>query len=636
MSKRRKIRRRREPVVKDEAYYQRQAETRALVLKILKITFLGVIALCFTAFALRWGYRQLRRHESAKLVSIAESYIKQGKIKEAVMSLDTAMRVNPANTEALVIRARLSYSQNEGSDAIASFDKIFYAQKLTLSDLRPYARLAASHGRWDFAERLANAPDPKFDPAMTHIIHADLLALRGKYHEAEEELRKGVKVDTVDTGHIALIQFLASRDDSDKTHDEVFHLLKELSARKSLIGAEAMADALNNPGLIPAGEVNEWIKLLRNHPMATPQMLLVADAAAVRADPSSKSVVTESLIARLSHASLDQRMLGAKWLIAEGESEKVLALISREQAFTNLESFQLWIGACELSKRWDDILAALNSSANPMPPLAARLLKAEVLAKAGHSDESQAEFQKIWEDVGTKQPDCYEVIACLASLDKKGEGDLFKAAFWKLLSDPATAWHTLQEVVSIVRSQRDAVALKKIYALAADSPTLSKNPVVLNQLAYLDLVLGHPADSAAFAAMVARITTNPNELSFHATYALALLLSGQKGEALQQLEKLQAVDPARLMPDQLAIMAGILAQNGEQDLSRRIQVAIPKQALSEQEWTLLNHNMESLPQPVAPSPEASLPPTLKNTKPALTLPLGTNSPITNPTLPSAQ
>jgi len=628
-----KRRRRPARVVRDEAYFLRKARERALLVAILKITFIAALFLAVSALALRWGYRALSKHESARLVTMAESFLKEGKLKEANMSLDTALRVYPSNTQALVMRARLAYSQNEGSDTIASFDQLFAARRLSISDLRPYARLAATHGRLDFAQRLADAPDPRFDPALSHVIHADLLALRGKYSDAEQELRAGLKVDTVDTAHIALIQFLSARDESDATRKEVFSLLKDLSSRNSAVGAEAMADALNNPGLIPAGEQAEWIKLLRAHPRVSPQMLLVADAASVRMDPASRPAVTEALITRLSHASLDERMLGARWLIAEKEPEMVFTLISRDQAFTNKESFHLWLTACQLCSRWDDILAALEVPSNPLSSLTLQLLRAETLSKAGRSAEAHAAFQAIWAREGNRQPGCYEVIDCLAALPNNVEKELFTECFSKLLSDTATAWPALEQVVATLRVQRDATLIRQIYSLAAASPVLANNPVVLNAIAYLDLIINQSADPSTFASMLSRITSNPNEISFRATYALALLLSGQKGEALLQLQKLQTVDPARLTSDQLAIMAGILAQNGDQILSRRIQTAIPKQTLSEQEWLLLNKNMASLGAPASPSSQSSpatadIPiQTISNAKPRLFEGSSTNSSI---------
>jgi hypothetical protein len=184
-----------------------------------------------------------------------------------------------------------------------------------------------------------------------------------------------------------------------------------------------------------------------------------------------------------------------------------------------------------------------------------------------------------------------------------------------------------------LRVQRDATLIRQIYSLAAASPVLANNPVVLNAIAYLDLIINQSADPSTFASMLSRITSNPNEISFRATYALALLLSGQKGEALLQLQKLQTVDPARLTSDQLAIMAGILAQNGDQILSRRIQTAIPKQTLSEQEWLLLNKNMASLGAPASPSSQSSpatadIPiQTISNAKPRLFEGSSTNSSI---------
>jgi hypothetical protein len=180
------------------------------------------------------------------------------------------------------------------------------------------------------------------------------------------------------------------------------------------------------------------------------------------------------------------------------------------------------------------------------------------------------------------------------------EKELFTECFSKLLSDTATAWPALEQVVATLRVQRDATLIARFTHWLQHPRFLPIIPWCSMQSAYLDLIINQSADPSTFASMLSRITSNPNEISFRATYALALLLSGQKGEALLQLQKLQTVDPARLTSDQLAIMAGILAQNGDQILSRRIQTAIPKQTLSEQEWLLLNKNMASLGAPASP------------------------------------
>ncbi|MFM8365779.1 MAG: tetratricopeptide repeat protein, partial [Verrucomicrobiota bacterium] len=127
-----------------------------VVLKILKnrifwaclaaILFLGVAAI-----GGRWAHGKWTNRQSWKLAGIAEQQAREGQTNEALMSLETALRLRPDNPSALRQLARLRTSLGQRQEALAAWQKLSEANALTADDAQNYALLAGLDGEWALA-----------------------------------------------------------------------------------------------------------------------------------------------------------------------------------------------------------------------------------------------------------------------------------------------------------------------------------------------------------------------------------------------------------------------------------------------------------------------------------------------------
>ena len=558
-------------------------------------TLLIVIGVIGVLVAIYFGYRQLRKIQSQRLTTMALSYLKENKVKEAKMSLQTALRLSPTNPVALRLQARLMQVQGESGESLATYSQLARSGKMSLADLRPYASTAERQGDPALADRLASAAAQN-NPLLGHLIKADLLVIRKQPDAAVEELRTAIKEDAGDKNHAAdmarreLVTLLmtrmsaASPDQFAKNRADVLDLLRELGSRETPLGPESLVMALQS-GVIPPAERAAWIQRLRSHPKATPELLLVADAASIQSDPSQKGAVVAAMLARVKSAPLELRLAAARLLIELQDPTDAAALISREEALKNAPTFGLWMQAMRMTGHDAELLAALALPSNPLPPHLRDLFRAEELKRTGDGEKGEEAFRKAYDDHvihGSKDP---ERLQSLIILSGDGEQELFEKGYVMLLADPAKAQMTLNAVKQGIRSQRDSAKLLRVLELASASPSLAGSLALQNDLDHTRLLMNQQVD---FAQVKSRMEANPNEFAFRVTEALAMIKEGSSTKALEVLESIEAeVDATRLPPDQMAVLAMAMAAYGEQKKAASLLSASRKDLLSEQEIALL-------------------------------------------------
>ena len=558
-------------------------------------TLLIVLVILITLSGLYYGYRQLRKVQSQRLTTMALSYLQENKVKEARMSLETALRLFPSNPVALRLQARLMQVQGESSESLSAYSQLARSGKMSLADLRPYAVTAERQGDPALADRLAEAAS-KNNPLLGHLVRADLLSLRKQPDAAAEQLRVAIQEDASDKNHPGdmarrdLVQLLmtrmgaASPDQLAKNRAEVLVLLRELGSRETPLGPESLAMALRS-GVVPTAESTAWIRKLREHPKVTPELLLFSDAASIQADPAQKGAVVAAMITRVKSAPLEQRLAAMRLLMELRDPTTAAGLITSEEALKNVQAFTLWMQVMRITGRDAELLAALSLPSNPLPPHLRDLFRAEELKRSGGSAKGEEAFQKAYEDHvvhGTGDP---ERLQTLIILSADGEQELFEKGYAMLLADPAKAQATLTAVKQGIRSQRDSAKLLRVLELASASPSLAGSLALEDDLDHTRLLMNQQVD---LGKVKSRMEANPNEFAFRVTEALALMKSGESAKALGVMENIETdVDAMRLPPDQMAVLAMAMAAYGDQKKAAGLLSGGRMDLLSLQESALL-------------------------------------------------
>jgi hypothetical protein len=571
-----------------------------------KRTLLIVIGVLGTLAALYFGYHQLRKIQSRRLTAMAVSYLKENKVPEAKMSLQTALRLSPSNPQALRLQARLNQVQGQGGESLSSYSQLARSGKMSLGDLRPYASLAERQGDHVLADRLASAAS-KNSPLLGHLIKADLLVIRKQPDIAAEELREAIKEGSkegskenpaaVDQARMDLVKALSIHHPDDppeqiqKNQQEAFALIQELGSRPNELGAASLVTAIRS-GIVPSAELPVWITRLRAHPKVTPEMLLFADAVTIQSDPAQKDAVIAAMISRVKSAPPKERFAAAQLLIEMQDPSDAAGLIKSDEALQSAASFALWMQAKRMSGHDDEVLKALSQSGNPLPAHVRDLDRAALLRKLHGDNEAKAAYEMAYNDHvlhGTNDKERLETVVMLSATGEQGlaeQGEKF------LLADSSASEARLHTLSDGMRYTHDSAKLLKLLELASASPSLATNLKLQNDLDYQRLLLGQSVD---LEHLRARVAGNPNEFAFRVTEAVALMKAGKNSEALGVLENIEAdVDATKLPPSQMAVLAAAMAANGDQkkasalmslcrgDFLTKEEIALVKEAFANQ------------------------------------------------------
>ncbi len=561
------------------------------ILLLLLLAFLGG-----AAYGSYWAYGKLKGRQSRKLTKMAAEYLQQGKVAEAAMSLDTAVRLKPNNAEALRLLAHLKGATGEGPKSLENWRKLAESGSLTLEDLAQYAAAAARENDWALAERIADAAATGGNSVLRHLLRAELLTSKNDVPGAEAELRLAVEADKTGTAQAALARFLIARRFNSATAPKILKLLREVSKLQDERGVDAIATAMRI-GVVPPAELPIWINALREHPKANARTLFLADTVEWQSNPASKPAVLERMLKRMQGAPVDDRAAGVQFLVLIGEPAQAAALLSRDEALKNREVFSLWLNAQFLIKNWSAILDALSQPNLPLPAYLTKLCSGRALVMSGHESDGRAAYAEGLQQSSENKAD---LLQALTYLNLAGEDQFFEQGIKHVLSDPATAKESFIKILPSVAMRRDAARTRRVYEIAAaTSPDLAKDLTLQNDLAYLNLLLGLPEDTKKVAF---QSDANPRDFAFRVTYALALLRAGKNKEALTLLENCEPdVFVPALPPHHKAIVAIALAANGRKKEALGAISTVPPQELSVQEIELLRSYL--------PQPESSPPPT---------------------------
>ena len=557
------------------------------------LILLVVAGFCYGGY---WAYGKYKGRQSMRLTKMAAEYLKKGKVAEATMSLETAIRLKPKNSEALRLMARLQGAAGEGPKSLDAWRKLAESGSLTLEDLSQYALTAAREGDWALADRIVNSITVGGNAVLSHMLRAELLISKNDLPGAEAELRWAVEADKTGNSRAALARFLLTRRLNAETAPEIRELLREISKQPDAIGMEALATAITR-GLVPPAELPVWVAALRAHPRVDAKSLLLADVTDIQLQPETKPAVIAKMLQRMQGASVDNRTLGVQFLILMNEPAQAAALVTRDEAVKKRETFALWLDAQSLSKNWPSILDALAQPNLPLPEYLSTLYRGRAMVMSGKEAEGRAAYGEALQKASPNKPD---FLQSLAYLHLAGEDQLFEQGFQQVLSDPSTAKESFRQLLPSVMMRRDAARTRRAYEIAAaTSPELANDPTLQNDMAYLNLLLGLPEDTKKLAF---QSEANPRDFSFRSTYALALLKTGKNKEALALLDNCEPdIHVASLPPHHKAIVAAALAANGRRNEALGTASILPPQQLSVQEIEFVRSYLAQLEPTPAPA-----------------------------------
>lgn len=502
-------------------------------LKILKnrgfwVSIAIVLVLCGSVATGLWAHGKWTNRQSWKLAGLAEQQVREGRTEEALMGLETALRLRPDNPSALRQLARLRTSLGQRQEALAAWQKLSEANALTAADAQDYALLAGTDGEWALANLIIDRFRAGNQGPEPELLLAGILDMRGDKAAAEKSLRQAVEKDKTVRSRALLARFLLTNRLNPSTTPEILALHRGLIELPNDTGAEALAAALV-AGIVPPKERAKWIETLRNHPKSTPELLLAADSAEAASDPAAIPLLAAKVSSRLEKSPVEQRRAGLLWLARHNQPERALRLLARDEAIADPDSFSAWIEALASTGQVEKIPETLGLPANPFPAYRSALYRARALQLLGKKVDSAQAYQSA---LAASAGDSTATNLALTFLHDAGETALFEAELTKLLDTPETARPAIHALLPFVAKRRDIEAIRNFHTNALAAPGVLNKTQVQNEIDYCDLVLGRPVEITRLAELARR---NPGNLAFRTTHALALFRAGKNTQALSEL-----------------------------------------------------------------------------------------------------
>jgi hypothetical protein len=561
---------------------------------------LALIPIIVVVGSIIWAVPKLKARQSREFLKVAESYLNTGKTREAVISLNSSLRLMPDNQAALRLLARIQTAQGDPV-ALDNWNKLLATGKVQLEDVIMCAQVAANQQDWARADRLAGATGAFGNNALPHLIRARLLRMKGDPAMIEAELRQAVEKDETLLSKRALAELLLSQQLNEAKSEETFELLKGVSKAQDATGAEALAAALTG-GVVPASELPAWIAAIRSHPHSSQRLLCLADytESVTRLVPHAS--VVAKLKVRVEKTPLKDRAEAMEWLFKMGEPALAADLLSPNEAMESESSYCLWLDANSLIGNWPEILKSLDDPANPIKEdYLIQLYKAGTYAIAGRPEEAESLFKSAYEQ---SQGDREKFLKCIAFLNISRRDDLFESGLRELLSDPINATSSFKFLLPSTYLRRDSAATLRFYELAAtSSPQLAEDIALQNRLLYLRILMGQEQNAKEAAALS---QANPMDHSLRVTHAFAVFKSGNPVDALKILEASeQGIAASTLLPHEKAVVAAVLAANDRTKDAELVARMLQPNQLSVQEIQLVQNSFSSR-EKASPAPTSAM------------------------------
>ena len=551
----------------------------------LALALVPVVAACW---GIVWLTPKLKARQSQEFLKVAEGYLNTGKTREAVISLNSSLRLMPDNPSALRLLARIQTAQGDPV-ALDNWNKLLATGKVKLEDLIMFAQVAANQQDWALADRLADATALSGNKGLPHLIRARLLRLKGDPSLIEAELRQAIEKDETLLSKRALAELLLSQRLNETQSREVFEILREISKSQDAIGAEALASALFK-GIVPPDEIPGWIAAIRAHPYSSQRLLCMADYTQSLCGLASHDEVVTKLRARIEKAPLKERAEGMEWLLNMGEPEMAANLLSPSEAQLSESSYFIWLDANSLIGNLPMVLKSLDDPANPIKEdYLIQLYKAGAYVTAGRQEEAEPLFFSAFEQ---SQADKTKFLRCLAFLNISRRDDLFEKGLEKVLSDSSDAADCFKALLPSTYLRRDSAATLRYYELAAQcSPQLASDMALTNDLFYLKILMGQQEVAEKVAALS---QANPMDQSLRITHAFAVLKSGNSAGALKVLQDSEKQMAATtLFPHEKVVVAAILNANDRAKEAELVTRMVQPHQLSVQEIQLVQNSFSS-------------------------------------------
>ncbi len=559
-----------------------QSHSRRLFLRSLAILGLALLVLGVLAAA---GYHVFSGWRARDLAAKAKANFENANHRLAWLQINSAKDLRGEDPDVLRVMAVIEGGMGRAS-ALQHYEKLSEKTELTPEDLLARAEIATRFGDEAQFEMAVKALEESGRASEAAPLRMARKLGKGDIDRAIAEARSAVGAGDDPVLKLALGRLLVQR------YRPEFGSGRNPSAQ-ALAGSAEAAQIIDS--LLDTPQREEALAFALSQAQAEPQVrlrwaaaamekvvtdnpaLLPAAAVLLRSGQKTPQQVHEQLRPVFDAAPLDRRAAYALWLTGAGLPKEALTLITAQEAGESTAAFGARTEALFASENLDGVLAAVEAGGNVDADVRFAA-KARAEYARGRGPQGGAAALREAMDAAAK---ARRLEFILPTGDALGASNVVDAALAELCADPAVADYVFRVARDrFVRRGRPSLLAAAFERAQSASP---QGAAVQDYTRYLALT----GDGAvALAETAAACEAEPSNANFRITHALNLLRHDRPAEALAAFDDL-TVFADRLPPAQLAVIAAVLAANGDSARARAAAIAVDPQLLQPGEYRLV-------------------------------------------------
>ena len=527
------------------------------------ITFTGLAIYFFTG----WRAQDL----ASKAVASAEA----GNFRLAAIQIESARQLRSKHPAILKAKAMVASLAGDPSSAELWAKMPRHGVELSPHEMSSRAEALVKFGNPDQREQALADLDAAGLPVEASVARARLAFQSGSLENAVLHARKAVAADPAPGNKLLLARALIARhrpflrNAKENLSAETRSAIEEASRLiDSLAGTPEANDALAL-GLVALttdpSMSRQWANTAWQTPSVTNPALLPAASWLIASGEMTKSDVIAKLRFIFAGSALPHRAALAEWLIAQGETQMVLDMISARDAAQHPTAFIAYTKALARQRDWEKLLSSANQGANVPEPvrLLATAYAAKEMEKSGMAEKATLDALKAAAGTPLLAP-------TLKATDGLGLENLVDEYLINMCADAAN----VDQAFAASRQRFEAAGQHEQLgrAFRTAQKTSPEAESVADYARYLDLVAGRPVDPALTLGAVAKNERSPMA---RITHALALWKDGKPEEAFGVFTNFTLFFDT-LSPSAQAAVTAIWGAKGDvagaEELAQRVEV----------------------------------------------------------------
>lgn len=531
------------------------------------------------------GYHFFTGWRARDLAAKAKDNFEKANYRMAWLQINSAKDLRPEEPEVLRVLGQIEGAMGR-VNALGYYEKLSQKSELTPEDLQARAEIAARFGNDEQFNQAIDALEKSGKVQEAGKIRTARKLRRGDVDRAITEARAAASASDDPELKLTLARLLLQRyrpefgpgltpsAEAMAGSAEVVEIIDGLLATPKR--GEVLAFALNEVGTAPDNRIR-WANAAMEQVQADNPALLPAAAVLVRNGQKTPQQIHDQFRPVFDAAPLDRRAAYALWLTGAGMPKEALTLITAQEAGESTAAFGARTEALFAMQNLDGVLAAVEAGGNVDADVRLAVKTRAEYARGRGAQGGAAALREAM-DAAAKSGRLELIIPTGDALNASAVVDERLA---ELCGDPAVADYVFRVARDrFTRSGRASLLSSSYERARTASP---QSAAVEDYRRYLALT---GDEEISLEETAAASTAEPANVNFRITHALNLLEHGRSAEALEAFDTI-TVFADRLPPGQLAVIAAVLAANGDTTRAQTAAASIDPDRLSAGEYRLI-------------------------------------------------